>query len=114
MSESASELPHRRCNPLTGRWVLVSPHRTLRPWQGKREATATEQRPAYDPQCYLCPGNVRAVGAVNPAYASTYVFTNDYPALLPDGPAGRGRGRSAAATASRARHLSRRLFFSAA
>jgi UDPglucose--hexose-1-phosphate uridylyltransferase len=88
MPEPASELPHRRCNPLTGRWILVSPHRTLRPWQGKQEATATEQRPAYDPHCYLCPGNVRAVDAVNPDYASTYVFTNDYPALLPESPDG--------------------------
>ncbi|MCU0875461.1 MAG: UDP-glucose--hexose-1-phosphate uridylyltransferase [Pirellulaceae bacterium] len=87
MPEPASELPHRRCNPLTGRWILVSPHRTRRPWQGKQEATATEQRPPYDPQCYLCPGNARAVDAVNPDYAGTYVFTNDYPALLPNGPA---------------------------
>jgi UDPglucose--hexose-1-phosphate uridylyltransferase len=84
MSSPKSELPHRRFNPLTGRWILVSPHRTLRPWQGKCEEAAAPQRPAYDPQCYLCPGNARAAGVVNPAYTGTYVFTNDFPALLPD------------------------------
>lgn len=79
-----SEVPHRRQNPLTGEWVLVSPHRMRRPWQGQQERTASEARPAYDPSCYLCPGNQRAEGARNPAYASTLVFTNDFPALLPD------------------------------
>jgi len=85
MTEPISELPHRRRNPLTGRWILVSPHRTLRPWLGKQETPAATQRPAYDPECYLCPGNARAVNVDNPAYAGTYVFTNDFPALLPDG-----------------------------
>ena len=77
--------PHRRKNPLTGQWLLVSPQRTQRPWQGQVEAGATERRPAYDPACYLCPGNRRAGGHANPAYATTFVFDNDFSALLPDG-----------------------------
>ena len=83
-----TEHPHRRYNPLSREWVLVSPHRTKRPWQGQVEATILEQRPAYDPQCYLCPGNTRANGERNPAYAQTFVFENDFAALLPDTPAG--------------------------
>jgi len=83
-----SNQPHRRYNPLSREWVLVSPHRTQRPWQGQVERSAPEQRPAYDPQCYLCPGNARAGGAVNPSYEQTFVFTNDYAALLPDTPQG--------------------------
>jgi len=79
--------PHRRRNSLTGEHVLVSPHRTQRPWQGKVEATAQDQRPAYDPTCYLCPGNTRAGGHVNPRYHGTFAFDNDYAALLP-APAG--------------------------
>ena len=79
-----AEVPHRRQNPLTGEWVLVSPHRMKRPWQGQVERRVEELRPRYDPHCYLCPGNERASGARNPAYRSTLVFTNDYPALLPD------------------------------
>jgi len=75
--------PHRRLNPLTGEHVLVSPHRTQRPWQGERAATAAAQRPQYDPSCYLCPGNTRAGGHVNPAYQGTFAFDNDFPALLP-------------------------------
>ncbi len=78
--------PHRRYNPLTDEWVLVSPHRTKRPWQGQVERPPQETRPSYDPQCYLCPGNSRAGGLQNPHYESTFVFTNDFSSLLPDTP----------------------------
>ncbi len=81
-----TEHPHRRRNLLTGDWVLVSPHRTKRPWQGQVERLPAEQRPAYDPTCYLCPGNERAGGVRNPVYEGTYVFDNDFAALLPDSP----------------------------
>lgn len=83
--------PHRRYNPLTGEWVQVSPHRMERPWQGKVEKTAPIKRPTYDPNCYLCPGNPRAGGKTNPDYRGTYVFTNDFSALLPDGPSSRSQ-----------------------
>jgi UDPglucose--hexose-1-phosphate uridylyltransferase len=73
--------PHRRYNPLTREWVLVSTGRTKRPWLGRAEATSRPMRPAFDPGCYLCPGNVRANGAVNPPYAETFVFDNDFAAL---------------------------------
>lgn len=86
MSFDPTQNPHRRYNALTGDWVLVSPHRTQRPWQGQREAISKETRPVYDPSCYLCPGNERAGGAHNPQYTETFVFTNDYAALLPDSP----------------------------
>ena len=78
--------PHRRLNPLTGEWVLVSPHRMDRPWQGDVSPPDAPARPAYDPACYLCPGNERAGGARNPQYEGTYVFENDFPALLADTP----------------------------
>jgi UDPglucose--hexose-1-phosphate uridylyltransferase len=78
--------PHLRFNPLTGAWVLVSPHRTQRPWQGQVEQVQREAPPSYDPSCYMCPGNNRAAGAHNPDYRTTFVFDNDYPALLPDTP----------------------------
>jgi UDPglucose--hexose-1-phosphate uridylyltransferase len=76
--------PHRRWNPLLREWILVSPHRTQRPWQGRVERTAAPQAVEYDPDCYLCPGNARAQGHRNPAYTGTFVFENDYAAMLPD------------------------------
>jgi UDPglucose--hexose-1-phosphate uridylyltransferase len=82
------EHPHSRLNILTGDWILVSPHRTKRPWQGKVEATQADDRPQYDPACYLCPTNKRADGSENPDYKGSFVFTNDYSSLLlntPDG-----------------------------
>jgi UDPglucose--hexose-1-phosphate uridylyltransferase len=75
--------PHRRYNPLLDEWVLVSPHRLARPWLGQVESTAEERLPSYDPGCYLCPGNARANGARNPPYEHTFVFDNDFPALVP-------------------------------
>ncbi len=81
MSEAA--IVQRRLNPLTGRWVLVSPHRTQRPWSGQVEAAGDAAAPAHDPDCYLCAGNVRANGTRNPDYAGVWVFDNDFPALLP-------------------------------
>ena len=80
------ESPHRRWNPLKREWVVVSPHRTQRPWQGQTEDTAKPQSLAYDPTCYLCPGNTRAGGHQTPQYTGTYVFENDFAALKPDAP----------------------------
>jgi len=77
--------PHRRFNPLKNEWVLVSPQRNLRPWQGKSETPNTVEKPPHDTSCYLCAGNKRIGGAANPEYRGTYVFPNDFPALLPDG-----------------------------
>ncbi|HGM5289597.1 TPA: galactose-1-phosphate uridylyltransferase [Serratia marcescens] len=78
--------PHRRYNPLSGQWVLVSPHRAKRPWQGQQEAVPTATLPAHDPDCFLCPGNARVTGDRNPDYRGTYVFTNDFAALMSDTP----------------------------
>jgi UDPglucose--hexose-1-phosphate uridylyltransferase len=78
--------PHVRFNPLRGEWIQVSPHRTARPWQGQVERSSETDPPRYDPDCYLCPGNGRAGGKKNPPYATTFVFDNDFPALLPSTP----------------------------
>lgn len=76
--------PHRRYNALTGTWVLVSAGRTKRPWLGAQESAPADEKPAHDPDCYLCPGNTRVTGVQNPAYEQTFVFTNDFAALRPD------------------------------
>ncbi len=94
--DDLNQIPHRRFNPLNREWVLVSPHRAERPWQGHIEKNGAAKAPQYDPGCYLCPGNERAGGVRNPAYHSTFVFTNDFAALQPDTPDARidqgGRG----------------------
>ncbi|MDE2405162.1 MAG: UDP-glucose--hexose-1-phosphate uridylyltransferase [Sphingomonadales bacterium] len=84
---SSADHPHRRRNLLNGRWVLVSPHRARRPWQGDRGVPGDASGPGHDPDCYLCPGNLRANGERNPAYAGAFAFANDFPALLVDTPA---------------------------
>jgi len=85
---SQSDFPHRRFNALTGDWILVSPHRTKRPWLGKQEMAPRENRPQHDPKCLLCAGNARMNGEKNPDYKTTFVFDNDFAAILPEaGPA---------------------------
>jgi len=79
-----TEHSHRRLNQLTGEWVIVSPHRTKRPWQGQTENQASQALPAYDTECYLCPGNERAGGKRNPSYDGVFVFDNDFAALTAD------------------------------
>jgi UDPglucose--hexose-1-phosphate uridylyltransferase len=86
LPEEPARRSHRRRNALTGEWVLVSPQRLQRPWQGLEERSATLARPSYDPSCPLCPGNVRAHGERTPPYQSTYAFDNDFPALDAPGP----------------------------
>ncbi len=87
ISKIFQESPHRRWNPLKQEWVIVSPHRTERPWQGQTETTSKPPSLAYDPACYLCPGNTRAGGHQTPQYTGTYIFENDFAALKPDAPA---------------------------
>lgn len=87
MSFDPAAHPHRRYDPLADRWLLVSPHRAARPWQGQQEPPDRSERPEHDPECYLCPGNARATGERNPDYAGTYVFPNDFAAVHADSPA---------------------------
>jgi len=110
LSESL-QFPHRRFNPLRREWVLVSPHRTARPWQGEVNKTSGFSDVHYDPQCYLCPGNTRAGGKVTPKYESVYVFDNDYAALLPDSPAPDRENASELLKAERERGRCRVLCF---
>lgn len=86
-SFSVNDHPHRRFNPLTGEWLLVSPHRTKRPWQGQQELNQWPDSPTHDPTCYLCAGTERIGGERNPDYKTTFVFTNDFAALMPEVPA---------------------------
>ena len=86
MNTDLQEFSHKRFNILTGEWVLVSPHRAKRPWQGQNEAISNEERPSHDPNCYLCAGNTRINGEENPKYKDVFVFTNDFAALQTKSP----------------------------
>ena len=86
LNTNLQDYSHKRFNILTGEWVLVSPHRAKRPWQGQNEAVNNEVRPAHDPSCYLCSGNTRINGEVNPKYTDVFIFTNDFAALQNNSP----------------------------
>ncbi|MGC2635589.1 MAG: UDP-glucose--hexose-1-phosphate uridylyltransferase [Acidobacteriaceae bacterium] len=105
------QFPHRRYNPLTRDWVLVSPHRTARPWQGEVNPSSGFSDVHYDPECYLCPGNKRAGGHLTPEYESVYIFDNDYAALLPDSPDPQRENAPALLRAERERGRCRVLCF---
>jgi len=105
------QYPHRRWNPLRQAWVLVSPHRTQRPWQGEVAQKSAPSAVTYDPECYLCPGNKRAGGGANPQYDSIFTFVNDYAALLPDAPVQQDEPESSLLVAEPARGLCRVLCF---
>ncbi|MBD0725453.1 galactose-1-phosphate uridylyltransferase [Flavobacterium sp. L1I52] len=107
-----NEDPHRRYNPLINEWVLVSPHRAKRPWQGQKEAINTVALPEYDPECYLCAGNVRANGEVNPPYESSFVFENDFAALKQEAIAFDGNAEGSFFKAQPERGISRVVCFS--
>ncbi|CEJ53850.1 Putative Galactose-1-phosphate uridylyltransferase [Penicillium brasilianum] len=92
MANVLDDISHRRYNPLRGSHILVSPHRTKRPWQGAQESPSKTTLPHHDPECYLCPGNKRAQGDVNPKYESTFVFVNDYSAVKEEQAAYEGSG----------------------
>jgi UDPglucose--hexose-1-phosphate uridylyltransferase len=100
-SAGLPHVPHRRQNPLTGSWVLISPQRIERPWRGEVSEPLDTPPPAYDPSCYLCPGNPRAGGERNPNYTETYAFRNDFPALLPEGSAAASDGSEVGAAEER-------------
>ncbi|HXJ98559.1 MAG TPA: galactose-1-phosphate uridylyltransferase, partial [Gelidibacter sp.] len=86
MDNNLQDYSHKRYNILTGEWVLVSPHRAKRPWQGQNEAVSNEQRPAHDSTCYLCARNTRINGEINPDYKDVFIFTNDFAALQTTSP----------------------------
>ena len=109
--EKKWQFPHRRWNPLRQSWVMVSPHRTQRPWLGEVAKNAAPLAVAHDPQCYLCPGNKRAGGETNPAYTGIFTFVNDYAALLPDETAATEVPSSPLLTAEPARGICKVLCF---
>ncbi|MCB4797252.1 UDP-glucose--hexose-1-phosphate uridylyltransferase [Neotamlana laminarinivorans] len=86
MNSQLQDYSHKRFNILTGEWVLVSPHRAKRPWQGQNEETSKKKRETYNENCYLCAGNTRINGEINPDYKDVFVFTNDFAALQKDAP----------------------------